>query len=72
MCQSIFDSEVAGEAFEGIKRMGLGGDAHTHASNLAALPTALPLPPPPIPIQTPHATPRSRRSTADYTQNYEE
>ena len=31
-----------------------------------------PLPPPPIPIQIPNANLRPRRSTADYTQNYEE
>ena len=28
--------------------------------------------PPPIPIQIPNANLRPRRSTADYTQNYEE
>jgi hypothetical protein len=47
-------------------------DAHTPANNLAALLTAPPLPPPPIPIQIPNANLRPRRSTADYTQNYEE
>jgi len=47
-------------------------DAHTPANNLAALLTDPPLPPPPIPIQIPNANLRPRRSTADYTQNYEE